>query len=101
MATITKRLCMQVGSYGQGDKTKAEYREVGVEIEFSDARGNKWTELKFNADALHLGLLGLAKRFMDPGSSTVRIKKFDVARKTKTPDAEEGPPEDWDPEVPF
>lgn len=103
-AQITKRLCIPVGSYEQNGQTKTEYRDVGLEIEFTKEDGSRWSELKIHADMLNPVLFNLARRGMDPGASTVRVKKFDVGRKEPAAGNGPGAPaggSDWDDAPPF
>lgn len=101
MAKITKRLCMAVGKWVDGEgKERAEYRDIGLMIEFEDGRGNTWNEIKLHADILQPSLAVLARAQMDRGASNVRVKLFDVARKAKDKSAPAGagaaPPDDVD-----
>ncbi len=91
MAQITKRLCLPVGQYfKQGaDKPTIEFREIGYEMEFEDAQGNKWTELRLHLDVFNPVLATMARTQMDKGSATARVKKFDLERKKKGPASEQ------------
>lgn len=101
MATITKRLCMPVGSYVTGDKTKIEYREIGVIVEF-EKDGNTWQEVKLNADILNPTLFTLARQQMEKGTSAVRVKLFDMERKKRVPDGGSDDAQEFDESgVPF
>jgi hypothetical protein len=100
MAQITKRLCLPVGQYTKhgAQKPTIEYREIGYELEFEDAQGNKWSEVRLHVDVLNPVLFALARQMMDKGSGSARVKKFDLERKKKGPAAEgeEGPVDEDD-----
>lgn len=99
MAQITKRLCLPVGQYlKQGaSKPTTEYREIGYLMEFSDQQGNKWEEVRLHVDAFNPVLATLARSMMEKGSSSARVKLFDLERKKKGPENEaEAPAEDDD-----
>jgi len=98
---IIKRACLPVGSYQQQgkDKPTVEYRDIGVLLEHENNNdGNKWLELKFNLDILHPALFMLAKAMADKGSSSARVKLFDVVQKRqdKSGGHDDGPPADDD-----
>jgi hypothetical protein len=90
MAHITKRLCLPVGQYQKpgAQKPTIDYREIGYELEFEDGHGNTWSEIRLHADVLNPVLFAMARQMMDKGSSTARVKKFDLERKKKGPAAE-------------
>lgn len=91
-ARIHKVLKMQVGTYeGANGKPRAEYREIGVEIEH-EANGQVWTELKLNLDVLNPQLFTLARSLAPKGSSCATVKKFDVSRRVKDPSAGDSEP---------
>lgn len=105
MATITKRICIPVGSYHKtgADKPTIQYREIGVVMEFRDQAGNTWQELQLHLDALSSTLASLASRQQDRNESNARAKLFDVTRKVKapTPESEEEAPPMAEDEIPF
>lgn len=98
-ARIIKRLCLPVGSYTKKvngtDQEQHEYREIGVLLEFTSDRGDKWEEIKLNLDILNPSMLLLARTQVQPKTSAAaRVKLFDVAQKRRDPAAaaEEPPP---------
>lgn len=96
MARVVKRLCLPVGSYTpEGKEPKIEYREIGVIIEFESKRDNStWQEVRLNLDILNPALFQLAKAQAEKGTSTARVKLFDISRSTKATGAAEPPPDD-------
>lgn len=105
MAKITKRLALPVGTWMKDGEPQTEYRDIGVVLEFEDRTGNRWNEIRLHADALNPVLFSLAKAQMEKGSSSCRVKLFDLARKTKdksTPATAEEPAADIAPDdIPF
>lgn len=92
-ATVIKSLKLPVGSWGEGDDAKTEYVEIGVLIEFSNDRGDKWPGIRLDAHILNPSLLAMARQKMERGSSKCMVKCFDVAKRVKASDGgEQAPP---------
>ena len=101
MAKVKKRICLQVGSYKDNDgNERAEYRELGVILEFDAKTGGRFQQIKINAEALSPALAALGRPYQrEMSSGSMILKLFDVAeageRKKSLPAAtHDGGPED-------